>query len=335
MRPVATRTAGVSLQYDLTDVRTVRSAGVRTTTRTSAATLSGEWRPTRRWNANLSGLWRRTQAPFLGAQNDGESAVLVGWRPLPNARLTSGGGVRTVTFSGRRALERYVTAIASQDGQPRPGWRTGMTLSHTLTWDPERGRFGVNTAATNSRMNLGRRAVLDGNWQLTNNGDTAVRAQRVAITWVLHTSLQPLRTLQLGAGINSQRIGEGILKPTGVVRGRQIDVTWRPTPGVDVTGNAASSGLLPDDAPRIGTRSLLVRVTPSARWQVTGTWTRSTTARVLGTTSAFAGREFASGRLQVAPTRRLAASVSLEVANPGRADVSRQFDTVVTWSFGR
>lgn len=336
LRPVARRTGSVSMVYDFGGIHTDARSLV---TRSSAhsASLSGEWRPTARLSGSLLGTWRRnTSTPFVaGPQDQVESGVLLACQASRALRVSGGGGLRTVLIGTRRSLLRYVTAVTSMDGHMRPGWTATASASHTTNWDPVLGPFSVETAGGSTRMRLGRRADFDGTLTLAANGDTAHNAQRLTSSWSMRLGLTPLRTLLLAGILRSYRVGRGLLQPTGIARGRELQITWRPLPALDLMGDISSSGLLPDDSPRQGTRSLTLRFTPSPAWQATGAWTRSTDSRPLLPGRTFSGREFATGRLQWTPVRRLSTSVAMDVADPGQATQSRQYDALVTWSFGR
>lgn len=328
---------GLTFRYDYTGTRSGFVGARKVDSRTHNADAGGDWRHSERWVTSLTANLRRTVSTQIreGAQNDYETALLSTWQPVPVARVTAGGGVRSVRLlEGMRTL-RYVTTVASSDGQLRPGWRTNATASNTFSWDPERGAFGVQGVGGASRMRFGRNARFDADLQLTANGDTAAVASRYSNSWGTQLVLQPLRAWNLSGSLRSYRVGASWLRPSGVSKNRRVDLTWKPMPGADVTGSWSSTGLLPLDSPRQVTRSVAARLSPTASLQLTGNWSRSSQERVSTVGAGFLAREVASGRAQLALSRRLTATGSLTVADPGTDRSSKQYDAVVTWSFGR
>ena len=331
------RHVGLSVQYDLTDTRS-GFAGQRTArTRSDVGEASANWRPkpTLFGDANL--LWRRTESTQLlrSVQNDWEGTALATWQRSRGTRLSAGGGTHTVLGLGRDAMVSYLTAIVSGDGRVRRDWRANGQLSFTRNYDPIRGRYSVGVAGGSTHMGFSPRAWLDGTAQLTANGDTASANERAASTWNLRLSLIPLRSLTASLGLRAFRVGPRFVHASAVSTTRGLDVTWRPMPGMDFTGSFASTGLMPDNRQRVTTQSVLGHVSPRPSISITGTWSHSS-QNVTSTGGAqLTGRDIASARAQLTPSRRLALSAGFTVAEPGRARETKQMDAVATWSFGR
>ena len=144
-----------------------------------------------------------------------------------------------------------------------------------------------------------------------------------------------IASLRRDGSLRSYRVGSALFTATGVTRTRGADVVWRPFPGMDLTGSWVSTGLLPNDDPRVETRSLTGRWTPWAPLQLTGTWSKSDQVRTSTAITPFRARELASGRANVTLTRRMSAAGGFTVANPGTENSSKEFDAILTWSFGR
>ena len=331
------RHVGVNLQYDLNDTRSGFSGQRTTRTRSDVGEGSANWRPVPKLSGDVNVIWRRTESTQLlrSVQNDWESVALGTWQHSRGTRFSAGGGTHTSLGLGRNALVSYLTAIASGDGRVRRDCQANGQLSLTRNFDPIRGRYTVGIAGGSTHMTFGSRAGLDGTLQFTTNGDTAAATERASSTWNLRFNMIPLRSLTASVGLRSFRVGPRFLHASAVSTTRGIDVTWRPTPGMDFTGSFASTGLMPDNRQRVSTQSVLAHYTPRASISLIATWSHSS-QNVTSTGSAqLTGREIASARAQLSMSRRLTASAGVTVAEPGRARESKQVDGVLTWSFGR
>jgi hypothetical protein len=329
--------AGLTIVYDYTDTKSGFENARSTKIRGHSADVNGDWRHSERLVTSLTGNFRRTVSTQLrdGAQNDYEAGLLTSWQPRPGTRLSTGGGARTVRLlAGPRTLG-YFTTVAAGEGRVRPGWTVNSLASNTVNWDPERGTFAVQTAGGTSRMLFGKRGQLDGDVQVTANGDTASAPQRWTNAWGLRANVQPLRSLTLAASLRSYRVGPGLLEPTARTRTHGADATWRPFTNFDLTGSWVSTGLLPNDAPRLVTRSMTARLSPRPSFQLSGSWSSSTQERASTVATPFVAREFASARMLLTLSRRLATSGGFTVANPGTDRSAKEYDAIVTWSFGR
>ena len=331
------RNAALSLQYDLGSARNQAGDRLLSTTLTQSASASGDWRITPYLTNTASYQWRRTSlgSSVIAPQADQEGAVLLRLAAARGASMTAGGGVRTVRVLNRSEFQKYATAVASANGELRHGWSTNASASHTTLWDPERGAYGSETVAGSSRASFGRLAQLDASWQLSASGDSASELQRYSNNWSSRLQATPLRNLTVAVSLRSLRVGPALLRPNGMSRGAGLDVQWRPLPRFDLLGSYATNGALPNNQQRSTTRSLTAKLETSARLQFYGTYTRSDQATTTTTSIQPLRHESASGRVQFQPTRRVAASGTLTVSEPGREQEARQVDVAFTWSFGR
>lgn len=328
----------VMLQYDASSSRSQPNAGFTSTTNSQSATATGDWRPGGAFGAYASYNWRRTSTRSArnSTYSDQDGSLLGRWTPVRGATLTSGGGFRTQRgIDGSPRLLEYVTAVAAGEGRVRPGWTANASASHTTTWDPDRGVYGVQTAAGISRMQFGPRASLDATLSIAANDDSAAASQRWSNAWTSRLHTQPLRSLTLSAGVRGQRVGPGLLRPVSMSRGLTLDVLWRPHPRADLIGNYAINEQ--QSAPRQRTRtwSSSARAQLAERWQLQASWTRTATPLLARGVESIVTRDLASGRLLWQPTRRVAASVSLSTTDPGKELEARRIDGTFTWSFGR
>lgn len=329
---------GLHAQYDLTDTRSGFRGAAKASTQTHSAEAGADWRHTTRWNTSLAGNLRSTRTSLLRnrIQNDYESSLSTNWQPLPLTRLTAAGGVRSQRLaSGANRTLEYLTTLAAGDVQVRPGWRANATASNTVNRDPERGAYAVQTVGGTSRMMFGRVNQFDADLNVTVNGDTGSVPQRYSNAWGTRVAIQPLRGITLIGSLRNYRVGPGLLTSTSISRTRGADVLWRPVSTFDVTGSYSVTGVPPGDAPRMVSRSVTGHWAPRSSVQLTGTWSNSSQDRASTSGTGFVGREFASGRAQVAFTRRLSATGGLTVANPGTNRSAKEYDAMVTWSFGR
>ncbi len=332
------RTTSMVAQYDFGSSRSRPNASFTSRSTSQSAMVSGEWRPQRAFTGSANYNWRRTgtKATLTRTQTDQEGVVLGRWQPMRGASLTSGGGLRTQrTADGSPRLLEYVTAIAAGEGTVRPGWTATGSAAHTTTWDPERGTYGTQLVSGVSRMAFGPRVTLDGTISVAANGDTAAANQRWSNVWTTRLQARPLRTLQLGAGVNAQRIGPGLLRPVSVSRSGTVDVTWRPHPRADFIGNYSINETL--SLPRQVTRtwSSNARMQVTDHWQLQGIYTRTATPRYVAGVNSQVTRDLATGRVLWQPTRNVATSVSLTTNDPGTDLEGRRIDGTFTWSFGR
>jgi hypothetical protein len=209
------------------------------------------------------------------------------------------------------------------------------SASHNTNWDPGRGPSHNEALTATTRAAVTRRIQLDGNYLLTASSDTANVSARYAIGWNARLQCTPLRTIQLSSSVRNMRSGPGIFRPVSVARGFSADVNWRPEPRLQIVGQYGNSASVPSTGSRTSTRSAAVRFEPSSRWQWYGSWTRSDQSVFVTSAGQLSSREVVSGRMQYAPTRRLAASAAVSYNDPGKVLESRRIDLVFTWSFGR
>jgi hypothetical protein len=336
------RNASLSMQYDFSDVVGRSMGAKRPSTTSHSAMLGGDWRPNARLTSSMTYQLRHIDFGIAAnpAQTDHEAALMTRVVLARGASALAGGGVRTVRSSlqgggARSALQKYVVALASVDTRVRRNWSMTGSASHTTSWDPDRGAYGVQVLGGSTRAQINRKLVVDGNLQISANGDTAVTDQRYSNTWTVRIQGQPLRTLNVAWSLRSLRIGPSLLRASGVSRGQVVDVQWRPVPPMQLVGSFATNGNLPNDTNRSRSRSLIAKYEASRRWQWYGSWTRSDQSFFVSSAGQLSSREVATGRVQFSPSRRLASSAGISYNEPGKPQESHQIDLALTWSFGR
>lgn len=340
LRLTPLRHTGLSLQYDLSGSNATLAGVHQPGTLSQYASTLADWRPPGRLSGSLGYQWRRADlGPALGApQIDHDATALARWAPTRAASVQSSFGVRTVrtavTGGGTRAdLQQYATAVAAIDSHVRRRWAMNASFSHNTNWNPGRGPLSVETVAGATRGLVARGIQADASIQISASSDPIAVQSRYTNNWSARAQFTPLRTLIVTTSLRSLRVGPELLRPAGVSRGRGLDLQWAPARPVQITGSFSSNGLLPNDSQRATTRSLLVKVEPSQRWQWYGTWTRSQAAGSTGS-PAPASRELVSTRLQYSPTHRLAIGAGTSFNDPGRTFRNYQADAALTWSFG-
>jgi hypothetical protein len=332
----------LTTQYDVSDVRGVAGGLRRPSTLSQSGSVGGDWRPSTRLTGTMNYQFRHIDfgTATNPAQTDQEAGLMLRWIPSRGASLVSGSGLRTVRSTGadgapREDLQRYVMAVASLQSRVRRNMTGTFTASHTTSWDPLLGRYGVQTVGGSTRAQLTRRIQLDGSMQVTANGDTATSDQRISNNWNLRAQGYPLRTLLVAWSIRNARVGPAFWRASSVNRGRVLDLQWRLVPTLSLLGTIGTSESVGGAGSRSNTRSFSGRWDASRAWHWYGSWTHSDQRSVSSVAGALSSREVASGRVQFEPTRRLATSAGITVNEPGRPDESRQVDVALTWSFGR
>jgi hypothetical protein len=330
--------ASLTTLLDMSGARSAATSRYVSRTLNSTASLLGDWRPAAKWSGTLNYQLRdvESRASVNSSTFDQEGSALMRWAPSRGAYVTGGGGLRTVrALDGNPELLEYLTAVAVTQSRVRRGLDLNASLAHTTTRDPQRGTYGAQTLGTASRMQLGRRNVLDLNLQVSANGDSAAEAQRWSNTWLARWQSQPLRTLQIIFGLRSQRVGPGLLRPLLVSRGFSLDGNWRPVRRVDLIGSFTSATLPTDPGRSLRTWTATSRVQPTRRWQLYTSWSHTAQPVIVRGVENIVLHDSGSGRLQYQPTRRVAASASLTANDPGKAEEIRRGDLTLTWSFGR
>jgi hypothetical protein len=335
LAPIAN--SSLAFQYDFGSVRGDIGGAKRSSTSNHSASVNSDWRPKPWLTPSFNYQWRRTRpaSSVVAPQTDQEGAMLVRVAAQRGASLSAGGGVRTQRVLDRQELLKYATAMASADGELRHGLAVNTSASHTTSWDPSRGTYGSEAIASAMRASFGRSAEWDASWQLSANGDTGSVLQRYSNTWSSRLQAMPLRNLTVAVSLRSLRVGSSLLKPNGTSRGAGFDVQWRPFPACDLLGSYASTGVFPNELQRSSTRSLTAKLETSSKLQLYGSYTRSDQTGTVIASTASTRHELVSGRVQWQPTRRVAASGTLTVSEPGRVKEARQVDVAFTWSFGR
>lgn len=335
LSPIAN--SSLAFQYDFGSVRGDIGNLKRSSTSNHSASVTSDWRPKPWLTPSLNYQWRRSRpaSSVVAPQTDQDGAFLVRVAAQRGASVSAGGGIRTQRVLERQELLKYATAVAAADGELRHGLAVNSSASHTTSWDPSRGTYGSETIASALRASFGRSAQWDASWQLSANGDTGSVSQRYSNTWSSRVQAVPLRNLTVAVSLRSLRVGPGLLKPSGTSRGAGFDVQWRPFPTCDLLGSYGTTGVFPNEQQRSSTRSLTAKLESSSKLQLYGTYTRTDQTGTVTTSAASTSHETASGRVQWQPTRRVAASGTLTVSEPGREQEARQVDVAFTWSFGR
>ena len=327
----------LSLDYDFADTRRGTGGGRTDRTRTHGAVLTGGLRQSSRSDWSLNYSYRRTAFAFPSETrlDDHDGGLVYTYRPTRALRFSSAGGLRTARTSTATELVRYLSATASADGQFRPGWQGVATAAHITNWQPGRGRYSVESARTGSRFKIRQGLDANADLQVTSTGDTAARGARVVAQAGAGVAALPLRSLALSFSERRYRSGPGLDRVTANSRATTWDVRWRPVRGLEADLNVSRTGALPRNDPRVTTTQWTLRWEPSRQLQLAGNLSRSGQSRQSGFADQLRGREVAGGRLLAGLWRSLTLNAGVNVAEPGRAGESRQYDAALTKTFGR
>lgn len=332
------RAASLAMQYDFGDTRNQSNGITNAVTRTNGGSLSGDWRPNRLADVSLSYVVRSATTTTVRADRSTsqDGSLYLNLTPNKSVRLATGGGVRTsVAADGSQDLLSYATAVLSGQGTVRPGWTAVGSAAHTSNWDPTRGAFWVEALRGSSRMRLAKGLDVESNLFLSANGDTAARDQRWTTDASARVTATPLRTLTLGYGARTYRVGAQLTTASGRSLSQTLDLRWKVATSLEMVGSYSESGALPNNDPRSVLRVATLRWSPVPKWQVSGNWSRSDQTRVDAVANQIAGREIAGVRVLGALTRRLVFNGGASIADRGQPTENRQYDGSLTMTFGR
>lgn len=331
--------AGLSLrmQADLADTRRGAVGQVETRTRTQGTSLTGSYRRSPRWNANLQYLFRdsRLGDGYAARLHDHDGSLIFNLNAAPGLRLTGGGGVRTARTENSEGVLSYLTALATLRRDVRPGWSASADASHTTNWNPGNGAFGVETAHAGSRFHLRPGLDLLADLQVTANGDTAARGQRIVTQGSWAVNATPLRTISVRYSESSYRAGAGLFRAASNGRTRTAEVRWKPVPALDMLATRSVSGTLPRNDPRLTTSQVTLRWSVAGRTQLTSSYTNSSSTIASSVAENLSGREVWTTRLLTGIGRSVTLDTGFSVAQPGGSNEARQFDAAITRRFGR
>ncbi len=332
-----TPNSNLGLAYDIGDTRNRRGGLTTNTSRTQGGNLSGTWRPSLITDLSASYVVRHsssvTSRRFNSTDQDGSLYFNVA--PTRGVRLTAGAGARTVNSGNGQDLLRYATAVASGEGNVRPGWYGVASASHTTNWDPVRGAFWAEMVRGSSRMKLARGLEAEGYVQVAASGDTASRDQRWNTDASGRLNADPLRSLRLGYATRIYRVGPRLGSATAHSRSQTVDVRWQPVRTLEMVGSYSQNETFSRENPRTSMRTASARWSPLPQWQFSGNWTRSEESRTDVVANQLSGREIMGARVAGALSRRLTLNGGASVADHGAPSESRQYDASLTMSFGR
>ncbi len=332
-----TRQTAMDLQYDFADARSGNATLTAGSSRSHNASFNGtlQQRADMAWNANW--MFRRSQArgPRTTTLDDHEAALNWSFDPRGPLRLLAAGGTRTARTVAGSGLSEYASAVASLDGDVRPGWRGTATASHVTNWDPGHGTYSVDAGRIGSRLRLARGLEANVDASVTANGDTGVRDSRVVSDASGRLRATPLRSLNVGLSARIYRSGPTLADGNSRARSILWDVRWRVVPTLELTGSSSITGVLPNDRPRNTTRLAGARWNPFARVQLAADWSKSDQSRTDSSAQPVSGREIASAHLLALLSRSLQLDASGSIADRGTARENRQMNVSLTWALGR
>ncbi len=333
--------ASMNAQYDASDVLGKVGDTRRPAQLSQTAILTGDWRPGAKWVGSSSYQWRRLDSGsrVVPATTDQEGSLTGRYLLSRRSSVLTGAGFRTArdltTASPREGFQKYAMALAAIDAPIRRRLGLNSSLSHTTNWDLGRSPYSIETVSGTARGRVARGLDADFNMQFAMTGDSAVAAAKYSASWAARVQARPLRSLQCIVSLRNLRSGPGLLEPVSVVRGLQTEANWRPVQSMQLIAQLGWDETSPAATARSTTRSITARYEPSRKWQWYGSWTRNDQRVFVSTAGQLSSRETVTGRLQFAPSRRIAVHGSLSYNDPGREQESRRADLTFAWSFGR
>ena len=324
------------LRYDFSNTRSGTGPAALGSNQSHALGVSGSYRASERDQLTLQYGLRGTRTPGpTGSLVDQEGALLWSQARGRGLRLSGGGGFRTVRDATGRGTLGYATAVIAGNGRVWRGWTGAASASHTTNWDPLAGTYSIETVRGGSTLRLARALDLASDAGAIWNSSSVDRDQRLATDAGARIQATPLRSLTLAGFVRAQGVGAGLGSLGRRTQAVGLDGTWRPVQTLECSGNWSESRA----SARTGiqsARSATVRWLPSARLQVTGTWTRTSQSVATTTPDQLVGTEVRGLRLVSALGRRLALSAGYTEADPGaERRENRQADATLTWNLGR
>lgn len=265
-----------------------------------------------------------------------DGAAQLVYRPGRLLQLTGAGGVRTAGNADRGGLLRFGSASAALGGDLRRGWTAQARYSESFNWSEFSPFYTTRSLAATTAWRMRRGFDLRGDFQAGSTGDSVARNSRATVQGGMLVTMTPLRSFTLSYGRRVYQVGPGIAAANARARSQTVDLRWTPLPVIELDVAHSETGSLPNNDPRLGSTTWILRVRPSATLQAWGSLTRSDQRTGgAGAAEAISGREVATARLVANLASGVTAIAGMSVANRGRADEARQVDVSVTRKFGR
>lgn len=342
---LARRKTNGQLSYDYSQNRRKTNGSVTDVTRVHNVSLNGGSALSRKSSLTAVYNFRHTDTGQAGAPSldERDGALTLDHRLTQIVRVSGSGGVRTATDVGGQDLERYVAASVSADGQARPGFRIGAGASHSWNWLPHDRARPIDTFRANTQMRLATGLDLSSDAQVSATdmrsaaADSARASRQVVFQAGAGLRAVPLREIALTASARRYRSGES-LAGSGVSANSYVaDLRWRPSGALQLGGNWGRSGSLVAAQPARTIVQTDLQWNPSRFLEASGSYmhTDRPGQGVNPTTSVAAASDSYTGRLVMALTRDLRATIQYSEADPGLPSHARQVNVTVTQSFRR
>jgi len=271
--------APVALQYDFTQSWTDPSGRRSQISRLHAASFNTSMQWARKTSSAISYIYRRADVvgqPNGAVQDHNGSASIT--QLLTRAwSASAGAGVRSAVLSGRTLTERFVTAGTGVQGQARRGWTVGASAGHTVNWLP--GDRGRTTDAGNVNTMMRIAPGLDGRADFSISAterpalvDSFAGGHEIGRQVGLGLTALPLRTIFLDGSV--RRAHTGISGIRGSTNSTSYSANARVTPNArfQLSGGWSETVALLSQASTVQGTLLW---SPSARLQASGTYTRA------------------------------------------------------------
>ena len=333
--------APVSLQYDSSQSHSNPTGKQSYTSRAHMTTGSTSYSFTPRTNAGLNySYFRNEVVKPAGPLTEDMSGSLALSHSLSRAvTLSSGAGVRTTAFVGRRQLERFLSVSASAQGEARPGWRFGASVNHTQNWLRGVSSRPVDSFESNTYMQLARRLAVRANLGVA-SADRALaptgsagRIRDFTQQAGAGITATPLRTVSLDGNVSRSRTGGSLVRGGGAgATNYTSQVRITPSSRLQLSGDYNVSA---GSDSRSVTSHAAVSWSPTSLFQLTANYNRGRNEIIALHVPLAPIQEAWNASVTTALGGGLNASFRYSEKNPRQPDRTRQYSAIVSQRFGR
>lgn len=331
--------APVALQYDFTQ-SWVDPSGRRTQiSRLHTASMNSSVQWTRKTSSGFNYTYRRADVVGLPGNRveDHNGSASISQILTRAWSVSAGAGVRSAVLSGRTLTERFVTAGTGAQAQARRGWTMGASAARTMNWLPGDRWRATDAASANSAMRFAQGLDARGDFSISATdqpvlADSLGAGRVIGRQFGLGLTAVPLRTVFLDGSVHRAHTG------TSGIRGSSSATSYAAT--VRITPSARlqlSSGW--SETVGFLTRGTTVNATvlwsPSSRLQASGTYNRAhQSISETVTVPIVSGQESFTGAVSMGLARNLNVSARYSDSYRGQPGQAREWSVDLVKRFG-